>query len=34
MAAASFFPHQLLEHYAVWLEDLFELSNNFDASVR
>jgi hypothetical protein len=25
---------QLLEHHAVWLEDLFELSNNYsDAAV-
>jgi len=24
-------PPQLFGHHAVWLEDLFELSNNFDA---
>ena len=32
MPAAPFF-HQFLEHYAVWLEDLFELSNNSEAPV-
>jgi hypothetical protein len=24
---------KLLEHRAVWLEDLFQLSNNFDAPI-
>lgn len=24
---------QLLEHHSVWFEDLFEVSNNFDASI-
>jgi hypothetical protein len=28
------FPLQLLEHSAVWLEDILELSNNFDAPVQ
>jgi hypothetical protein len=36
MGAASPLPHsrlQVLEHHAVWLEDLFKLSNSFDASI-
>jgi hypothetical protein len=31
--AASYFFLQLLEHRAVWLEELFAFSNNSDAPV-
>ena len=33
MEAASFFPLKLFEHHVVRLEDLFELSNNFDVPI-
>jgi hypothetical protein len=34
MGAASFLFLQLLQHHAVWLEDLLELLNNFNSAIR